>query len=82
MRMARAHAASRRRATNLSLDQNLVAEARALDLNLSRIVEERLREVVREERARRWLEENKEGFDAFARFIEKNGIFNEDEREW
>ena len=51
-------------------------------LNLSRIVEDRLREVVREERARRWLEENREGFEAFARFVEKNGIFNEDDREW
>ncbi len=77
-----AHAPSRRRATNLSLDAALVAEARALELNLSRIVEDRLREVVREERARRWLEENQAGFEAFARFVEKTGIFNEDEREW
>lgn len=82
MRMKATHERARRRATNLSLDETLVAEARALDLNLSRIVEDRLREVVREERARRWLEENREGFEAFARFVEKNGIFNEDEREW
>ena len=82
MRMKAAHAAGRRRATNLSLDQALVAEARELDLNLSRIVEERLREVVKEERTRRWLEENREGFEAFARFVERNGIFNEEDREW
>lgn len=82
MRMKAAHAPKRRRATNLSLDEALVAEARALELNLSRIVEDRLREVVQKERARRWLEENRPGFEAFARFVEKNGIFNEDDREW
>lgn len=82
MRMKLAHRAARRHATNLSLDQELVAEARALDLNLSRIVEDRLREAVKEERTRRWLEENREGFEAFARFVEKSGIFNEEDREW
>lgn len=75
-------ASRRRRATNLSLDEELVAEARKLELNLSRIVEDRLREVVREERARRWLQDNRAGFAAFDRFVEKNGIFNEDDREW
>lgn len=82
MRMKNAHARTRRRPTNLSLDEGLVAEARELDLNLSRILEDRLREVVQEARARRWLEENRSGFEAFARFVEKNGIFNEDDREW
>lgn len=82
MRMKTAHSRSRRRATNLSLDETVVAEARALELNVSRIVEDRLREVVKEERARRWLEENRAGFDAFERFVEQNGIFNEDGREW
>lgn len=82
MRMKVAHSPPRRRATNLSLDAALVAEARDLELNLSRIVEERLREVVREERARRWLEENRAGLAAFERFVDQHGIFNEDDREW
>lgn len=82
MKHAHAVVAHRRRATNLSLDEDLVAEARKLELNLSRIVEDRLREVVQEARARRWLDENKAGFVAFDRFVEKNGIFNEDDREW
>jgi antitoxin CcdA len=80
--MKTAHSPHRRRATNLSLDADLVAEARALELNLSRIVEERLRAVVQEERARRWLEENRAGLAAFERFVERHGIFNEGDREW
>lgn len=81
--MKRTHEArAKRRPTNLSLDASLLEEARRLELNLSRILEARLREVVQEERARRWLEENEDGFAAYERFVEKHGIFNEDEREW
>lgn len=47
-----------------------------------RIGEERSREAVHEERAHRWLEENVAGFAAFDRFVEENGVFNEDDREW
>jgi antitoxin CcdA len=80
--MKTAHSKPLRRATNLSLDADLVSEARDLELNVSRIVEERLREVVQQERARRWLEDNRSGLEAFERFVEKNGVFNEDDREW
>jgi antitoxin CcdA len=79
MRMAPAHA---RRATNVSIDPALIAEARALDLNLSKVLEDRLRELVAAERRRKWLEENEAAFAAYDRFVERVGIFNEDEREW
>jgi antitoxin CcdA len=80
MRMKNAH--SRRRATNLTLDEEVVNEARELKLNVSRIVEERLREVVAQERARNWVAENRAAFEAFSRFVEKHGIFNSDDRDW
>lgn len=74
--------AARRRPTNLSLDEALVAEARALELNLSRVVEESLRAAVAAERRQRWLAENAGALAAYERFVETHGIFNEDEREW
>jgi antitoxin CcdA len=80
MRMKRAQ--TKRKPTNLSLDTALVKEAQTLGLNLSRILEEHLREAVREERQRKWLEENKEAFEALNRFHEKYGIFNAEDREW
>lgn len=33
-------------------------------------------------RTNRWLERNHAGLVAFERFVEKHGIFNEDDREW
>ena len=80
MRMKHAH--PRRRPTNVSLDAALVDEARALGLNLSQVFEERLTEVVAAERQRHWLLENKKGFEAYAKYVERHGIFNEREREW
>lgn len=74
--------AKKRKATNLSLDAELVKEAQELKLNLSRILEESLRQAVKDERGRRWVEENKAAFEALNRFHQKYGIFNEDDREW
>lgn len=86
MRMKPTAVAQRRRVarkpTNVTLDPALVAEARRLDINLSEVFEERLRELVKERRAARWLRENKAALDGYARYVEAHGIWNEDEREW
>lgn len=72
----------RRKATNLSIDADLLEEARALGINLSRTLEERLVELVKAERIRRWQAENREAIDAYNRYIEENGIFGEEFRTW
>lgn len=63
-----------RKATNLSLDSNLVETARELGINLSRACEDGLRREVAQERGRRWLEENKEGIAASNAYVEKYGL--------
>lgn len=74
--------AHRRKATNVSLDPLLLAEAQAMGVNLSRVLEEKLKEVVREERQRRWLEANRRGIEEMNAFVDRHGVFNEDDREW
>ena len=69
-----------RKAYNLSLDPDLIAEARALDLNLSRSVEEALREKVRAEKAKRWREENAEAIRLSNEELERNGLWCDDLR--
>jgi antitoxin CcdA len=69
-----------RKAFNLSLDPSLVEEARALDLNLSRSVEDALREKVRQEKARRWREENAEAIRLSNEELERNGLWCDDHR--
>lgn len=63
-----------RRATNISLDTNLLAAAKALGINVSRACEEGLARQVSDERRRRWQEENRGAIDAYNAWIEENGI--------
>jgi antitoxin CcdA len=62
---------------NLSIDKELLQQARELKVNLSKALEERLVQIVREERARRWQEDNREAIEAYNRFIDKHGLFND-----
>jgi antitoxin CcdA len=66
-----------KRPVNLSIDRDLLQQARELKVNLSKALEERLVAIVREEKARRWQEENREAIEAYNRFIDKHGLFND-----
>jgi len=63
-----------KRATNVSLSEALVSEARALGINVSRACGEGLESEVRLERAKRWHDDNSEGFEAWNAFVERNGV--------
>lgn len=66
--------ATSRKATNLTLDASLIAEARALNVNLSRAAEEGLRAAVRSERAKLWQAENAEALRSSNAHVEKTGL--------
>jgi antitoxin CcdA len=68
--------------TNLSLQADLLAEAKALDLNLSAELNKALAEIVKRKRAERWLAENREAIDAYNRYVEEHGVFGEEYRQW
>ena len=53
-----------RKPANLSLDTQLLAEARGLGINLSRAAEAGLRDAVREARAEQWKRENAQALEA------------------
>jgi len=65
-------------AVNLSVDESVLNEARALNLNLSKFMEEKLREHTRRLRAQTWLEENREAIKAYNKRVERDGPFNKD----
>jgi antitoxin CcdA len=64
----------RKRAVNLFVDTELLDEGRRLRINLSETLEERLRTIVRAEREKRWLEENREAIESINSFIERHGL--------
>ena len=65
---------SPRRATNVSLDDAFVAEAKALGINISQACERGLIETVKEARAALWLEENRPALDDYNRYVAENGL--------
>lgn len=69
-----------KKATNLSINKNLLTEARNLKINLSATLEQALTEKVRKERRKQWLEDNQQAIDACNELVEKNGLFAEKHR--
>lgn len=63
-----------RRSTNISLATELVDQAKALDINLSRACEAGLESALKEERKRRWLEENTPAIEAWNTWMEENEL--------
>jgi len=64
----------RRKATNVSLDSDLLDAAKALGVNVSRACERGLAEQVSETRAARWLEENMQALQSSNDFVEQHGL--------
>ncbi|QJQ33430.1 type II toxin-antitoxin system CcdA family antitoxin [Sphingomonas lacunae] len=66
--------ASPKRATNVTLSQDLVEEAKALGINLSQACEAGLAERVADARAEHWKRENKEAIASWNRYVQENGM--------
>lgn len=64
----------KKKATNLSLDQELLKDARALGVNISAAAEQGVSEAVRKAKEEAWLEENREAIEANNRWVEENGL--------
>lgn len=69
-----------RKPTNVSARPDLVAEAKSLGINLSEVFENALEVSVQEARQRQWVEENKEAFADYDRFVAANGVFSKGKR--
>ena len=68
--MAIAH----RKPTNVTISSSLFAEAKTLDVNLSRAAEPDIAKAVAAEKARLWQEENAEALASSNDFVAKRGL--------
>jgi len=64
----------RKRAANLSIDADLLDEAKELGIGISNAAEDGLRKAVSAEKGRRWKEENAEAIRSMNDWVKKNGI--------
>lgn len=63
-----------KKATNITLSVDVLAEARAFGINISQACDAHLRELVLQERERRWLAENADFIAAYNRSVEAEGL--------
>lgn len=66
-----------KKSTNLSINSDLLQQAREHRINLSRALEQRLIEMLLEEKRRQWREENRDAIEAYNLRIEASGVFGE-----
>jgi len=65
---------STKRATNLTLSADVLDAAKLLEINISKVCDSHLREVVRREQERRWLHEHADFIVAYNATIEAEGL--------
>lgn len=65
---------SARRATNVTLGEALLAEAKALNINLSQAAEAGVAQAVAARRAELWLSDNREALESSNAFVEAKGL--------
>ncbi|MBB3331310.1 antitoxin CcdA [Halomonas campaniensis] len=69
-----------KRATNVSINSDLLQQARRLGINLSATFESALSDKVRAEQRERWQRENSDAIRAYNQFAEEHGTFGDGER--
>jgi antitoxin CcdA len=66
-----------KKACNVSVNQDLLRQAKALGINLSQTLEAELEVKVREAKAAAWAEENKAAIEARRLWVERNGLLSD-----
>jgi antitoxin CcdA len=69
-----------KKATNLSLNSDLLQKARSLKVNLSATLEQALREKLKSIEAEKWKQENKAAIVAYNEFVAENGCVGDEYR--
>ena len=63
-----------RKATNITVDAQLLAQAKALDINVSQASEAGLARAVAARPAEVWLQDNQAAIDSSNAFVERHGL--------
>jgi antitoxin CcdA len=63
-----------KKATNVSISETLLAEAKELQINVSRAAEAGIDRAIADKRAEIWLRENLEALQSSNEYVERNGL--------
>lgn len=81
--MAELHnSAAPKKAANLSVNSDRLRKTQELNINVSATLERALREELSERKAAQWAEENRAAIKSYNDFVEQNGCFGDEFREF
>lgn len=66
-----------KKAANLSINTDLLNQAKALQINLSSTLERALAEAIRDKQRQQWLQENRQSIEDYNQRIEAEGCFSD-----
>ena len=66
-----------KKATNVTINSDLLQKAKAYKINISKNFEAYLAEVVRKREEQKWIEENRDAIEAFNERVERGGLFGD-----
>lgn len=70
-------AVSGRKSVNLTINKELLQQAKALNINLSQTLEQHLGVVVQQIKREQWLAENQAALDEYNRRVVARGVFSD-----
>ena len=68
--------------TNLSVNSDLLKKCKAMNINLSATLEHALTDVLAKTENDKWAEDNKNAIKAYNEFVDENGCFGEEFRDF
>lgn len=71
-----------KKAANLSVNSDLLAISKSLDINLSATLEQALKDKLAQKANEKWREENKGAIHAYNDLVSENGCFSDDYRDF
>lgn len=74
------NAAAPKKATNLSINSDLLRKTRELKINLSATLERALKEELSKRQEAQWVEENRGAIECYNDFVEQHGCFGDEFR--
>jgi antitoxin CcdA len=74
--------AAPKKSANLSINADLLQQAKQLNINLSQTLEQHLAKIVRQVKSEQWLAENRNALNEYNRRIETRGTFSDGLRQF
>lgn len=66
-----------KKSANLSINSDLIQQAKALKINLSKLLEEKLVQTIAAQKESLWLQENKKAIEEYNDRVSKHGVFSD-----